>query len=735
MSAETLSNYKRHEKKSEDPESVWHYFLVEVPSRQTAKCLTCAKILKTHSGSTGGLLTHLEKHKIYLRKKASESVSTLHIGTDASTSSGSTNVSGCHPPTKSASVAESGQHNGKANEPPRKKVKISEYMVHAGENSLEAAVSRMTARDGFPFSVFCTSGDLRAGLFARGFVNLPKSPNTVRALVMRYADKVRQVVISELNSARNSGTKFSLTFDEWTSGANKRYMNVNVHGGDDKFWSLGLIRVSGTMPAVKCIQLVKHKLDEHGLSLQFDIVAITTDGASLMTKVGKSIAALHQLCYAHGIQLGVLDVLYKNRNQTDDTSDTTIAEHDAESSLRETRANKTHSSTSSNETTTVDETSDFEGLELSMDVEEIDETGGMCVLDDEVDNDLFLQVFPDKPNLESLIRKVRKVVCMFRKSPTRNDDFLQKYVRDEFGKELPLMLDTKTRWSSLFLMLERFHLVRNAVRKALIDLKLQSPITLTEDDFLQIDNIVHCLEVVKLTVEVLCRRDSNLLTADAALQFMMKKLREQNSDLGTELADALSKRIHQRRSSLSGVMLYLQNPTVVESDEVDRNLFSIPTSAEIRKVIKELVERLHNSHDAADDSVDVSGSVDSSAEGQEANEVVQTPTAAKTKKISVQEELAMAIRSSTSTPLITTSRNQELHKVIRQEMTLFENTGTRGRYLQMAYDYLKTVPPTSVEAERAFSAAGVLCSRLRTRLGDTTLDTLCFLRSYFQKFN
>ena len=41
-------------------------------------------------------------------------------------------------------------------------------------------------------------------------------------------------------------------------------------------------------------------------------------------------------------------------------------------------------------------------------------------------------------------------------------------------------------------------------------------------------------------------------------------------------------------------------------------------------------------------------------------------------------------------------------KVIRQEMTLFENGGNRGRYLKLVYDYLLSIPPTSVEAERAF---------------------------------
>ena len=66
-------------------------------------------------------------------------------------------------------------------------------------------------------------------------------------------------------------------------------------------------------------------------------------------------------------------------------------------------------------------------------------------------------------------------------------------------------------------------------------------------------------------------------------------------------------------------------------------------------------------------------------------------------------------------------------------MAVYESTGKRGRCLQQVYEYLLACPPTSVEAERAFSAAGILCTKLRTRLDDNTLDTLCFLRSYYRE--
>ena len=41
------------------------------------------------------------------------------------------------------------------------------------------------------------------------------------------------------------------------------------------------------------------------------------------------------------------------------------------------------------------------------------------------------------------------------------------------------------------------------------------------------------------------------------------------------------------------------------------------------------------------------------------------------------------------------------------------------------------ITPTSVEAERVFSAAGLFLIKLRTRMGDQTLDKLIFLRFHF----
>ena len=86
----------------------------------------------------------------------------------------------------------------------------------------------------------------------------------------------------------------------------------------------------------------------------------------------------------------------------------------------------------------------------------------------------------------------------------------------------------------------------------------------------------------------------------------------------------------------------------------------------------------------------------------------------------------------TPAPIKATDTEKNLMAAIKTEMTVFENSGKRGRCLQMVYGFLLSIPATSVEAERAFSAAGTLCTKLRSCLGDGSLSTLCLLRAFYK---
>lgn len=79
------------------------------------------------------------------------------------------------------------------------------------------------------------------------------------------------------------GNKFAITLDEWTSIRNKRYVNINLHSqGFDRFnfKNLGLVKITGSMPVLTAFNLLREHLAT--LSLQGDVVSLTTDSASVI---------------------------------------------------------------------------------------------------------------------------------------------------------------------------------------------------------------------------------------------------------------------------------------------------------------------------------------------------------------------------------------------------------------------------------------------------------------------
>lgn len=262
-----MSNEKEFvaHRKDKDTSSVWYYYLTSKDGK-SAKCKRCSAVLKTLGGSTKGLHTHLStKHGTKIQKEF--------------------NLTAL--PCTSQDCIEDTLLS--------KKRKIGDYFS-TDKESLDLILSRMTAKDGFSFNVFITSTDLRNLLIAKGYNDLPTSAVSIRNRVVNYSSKIKELITREIQNFKNSGKKFSLTFDEWTSTANKRFMNINVHSRNlnlNKFWNLGLMRIHGSFTAKKCIEMLTERLNQYDISLTKDIVAIITDGPNVMLKVGKEIEADH----------------------------------------------------------------------------------------------------------------------------------------------------------------------------------------------------------------------------------------------------------------------------------------------------------------------------------------------------------------------------------------------------------------------------------------------------------
>ena len=72
-------------------------------------------------------------------------------------------------------------------------------------------------------------------------------------------------------------------------------------------------------------------------------------------------------------------------------------------------------------------------------------------------------------------------------------------------------------------------------------------------------DIISTLLPIKTTVEELCLQDSNLFTADIAINFMLKKLHDANSHISKQIYAALKFRMEERRTYLRGLLQYLHN--------------------------------------------------------------------------------------------------------------------------------------------------------------------------------
>lgn len=248
------------------------------------------------------------------------------------------------------------------------------------------------------------------------------------------------------------------------------------------------------------------------------------------------------------------------------------------------------------------------------------------------------------------------MVRSFKKTPLKND-LLQKYSAEEHGKSLDLILDCKTRWNSLSDMIGRFLKLKSCILKALLDLK--SNMTFTEKEFQDLHDIHHSLDVIKITVMSLCRRDSNLLTADAALQFMLNKLDRQSNQLSGRLATSLRKRIKERRTSVSGILQYLHNND--EFYETESETFTKPTSDYTRTYITKLLERLNY-------KTSTTSAQTTQSPGQQTSMAL---TDSSEEELTVADELEKEILKAT-TKANKSSVNTDLDSIVRVEMCIYD---------------------------------------------------------------
>ena len=303
---------------------------------------------------------------------------------------------------------------------------------------------------------------------------------------------------------------------------------------------------------------------------------------------------------------------------------------------------------------------------------------------------------------------------MFQNSPLKNDR-LQDFVKNEFDEELKLILDCKVRWNSLLTMIERFLKLKNGISKALR--VIASTENVFEEEWAMLNNQVEVLCPLKIVLKLASSEDATLLKADMRMKVCLNKLSNKDNPLAISMKECLIDRyLSRRHKDVVSLLRYLTNPEP-ENKTGSSNL--LPTAS--RQVIKSFAEqailRLFPNEikniEIEDDSMTTVTSDHKMQDEAMDNDLLSQ----------YMKELEKLWLPKKTSRLFN----------INTEFKHYDATHQKTNNLQLLFDALLTMKPTSVEAERLFSATGYFLSKLRTGMGENTLNALCFLRCYLRK--
>ena len=246
------------------------------------------------------------------------------------------------------------------------------------------------------------------------------------------------------------------------------------------------------------------------------------------------------------------------------------------------------------------------------------------------------------------------------------------------------------------------------VVKTLKDLSLTTSVT--DEECILCKSLCNILEPVKLTSDSLCRNDANLITADAAIMFLIDTLTKEsgNNNIHAKvMRDTVVKRISERRNHvIVHLMKYLVNGDVPNTVDVITGAKITKTSLHAKA--NAMFSKLFGHETTGSDNPDVI------LEEEE--------------DMSLADKLNRAIAESTQQ-----KDNQPAQRVpLTQDFKLFEATKKRSERLEKLFQALLTTKPTSAESERSFSAGGSFCTKIRSRMNDNTLSALISLKHYFK---
>ena len=188
----------------------------------------------------------------------------------------------------------------------------------------------------------------------------------------------------------------------------------------------------GSCPAEKIKEHLVNKLESFGINYKTDTIINTLDACSLNKKLGDLMKKLIQLCLAHGVQLGIVKTIYKNKKKEKTSLDEDQPVLDEQNLVENEMEDQT--SDSEDEMSDVEEEANDSGEEMDDSGEEMDESdvevGDEQGLYQEAPEDVLVM----NEDYGKVIDKLRKVISRYAGRSTPQKDSLQKAIK-EWQKE------------------------------------------------------------------------------------------------------------------------------------------------------------------------------------------------------------------------------------------------------------------------------------------------------------
>ncbi|KAK3921574.1 Zinc finger BED domain-containing protein 4 [Frankliniella fusca] len=530
-----------------------------------------------------------------------------------------------------------------------------------------------TSREGF--RLFCSK--------LQPLYKLPSVPTVTKKIEMAY-EELRAKFAKDISEAQS----ITLTADIWTSQAMKSHLGVTVHypQGTDMISVEVCAKPIETRCTTPHLRTLLREVCATWCIRDEAIIAFVTDGgANIKAAVREEFGVLkHISCFAH---------LLNGVGQASIGLHTNTVPSEAGAEMREVPDNE----------------------------------------DDLDDGDLN----PDgSGDLKDLVLRVKKIVRFVRTSTIATAELmtLQKEAGTPDHQCLKLIQEVRTRWNSVFEMLERFLKLADKVSRVLLKCQMDRTTKSKPPNMLNGEELEALTEVKDLlkplnevTLEVSSEKTTTLSKCIPLVNAMQDKNREfmAITPVGFNFQQKLLAQLNKSFNGIENLRPYAA--ATLLDPRFKRAAFN--STGAVASVIS-FVGKLVAEEIAAD-------SRSLQAEGNAATAANPTPEDSIWSGFDqrVRDSLVDASQDVAGLPI---EFRQYLNRPVcnRRENPLVVWENLKGEYPHVYKVAMKFLPAlsTSVPSERLFSHAGLINTKLRNRLSGHHLDQLVFLRSLDAKY-